>query len=192
MKFLAALALALIPTVAPAEEPAETSARAVRAAVESAFQEAAPPDARLEIVSLPPLVQDGVDAVVLVSWPEPMPRPGPCALPVSCRVGDRIVSRGLANVVIRVRRPVWIAGEKLARGATLDLTTLRREIHEFDREPPRLFRPDPGGRFLLLRDVPEGAALSVPDVRRLPGIETGQEVARTDPESGRSSCSSRV
>jgi hypothetical protein len=172
---VAALVSIAGPTLAgSADVPPET----ILAAVESAFRDGAPRDARVTIVSVPALRQEGGQAVLDVSLPADVHRPGPCEVEVSCRSADRIVSRGVASVVIRRKLPVWVACRDLRRDAPLDLSALRRETREFDHVAPRLFQPEPGTRFRVMRDVPAGAVLEVRDVCRTldheAGIGTGQ------------------
>jgi hypothetical protein len=167
-----ALAALLAPAGTALADPVDVPVESICAAVETAFRNEAPPDARVTIVSVPALRHDG-QAILDVSLPVSVDRPGPCEVEVSCRSADRVVSRGVASVVILRRLPVWIAGRDLPRDATLDLSALRRETREFDRATPRLFHPEPGARFRVMRDVPAGAVLEVRDVCRIPDHDAG-------------------
>ena len=188
MRLPFAVVLVLLAPLSAAADSPEVSAEAIRAAVEAAFHDAVPRDARIEIVSVPALAHKGGSPIVDVALPESIRRPGPCEIAVVCRIGDRVVSQGRADAVIRVTLPVWIAGRDLPRNTTLDLSTLRRERREFDRPAPRLFRPEPGARFRVMRDVPEGTTLHVRDVSRIPDVETGSEITLLD-ETGRAAVS---
>ncbi|MGH2570757.1 MAG: hypothetical protein ACRDGR_06005, partial [bacterium] len=148
-------------------DPVDIPSESIQAAVESAFRHGAPRDARVTIVSVPALRHEGGEAVLDVSLPHDVDRPGPCEVEVSCRSADRVVSRGVASVVIRRTLPVWISVRDLRRDAPLDLSALRREAREFDHAAPRLFHPEPGTRFRVMRDVPAGAVLEVRDVCRI-------------------------
>ena len=147
-------------------DSADVPSESIQAAVESAFRHGAPRDTRVTIVSVPALRTEGGEPVLDVSLPADVERPGPCEVEVSCRSADRVVSRGVASVVIRRMLPVWVAVRDLPRDAPLDLSALRREARAFDRAAPRLFHPEPGTRFRVMRDVPAGAVLEVRDVCR--------------------------
>jgi flagella basal body P-ring formation protein FlgA len=156
--------------------PHEVDPASIRTSLESAWREVAPPDATCEILALPRLAYDGEDPRVEVVWLEGLERPGPRALAVNCRVGERIVSRGLANVLIRVRRTVWIAPAPLTRGQRLDPSTLLRETRVFEREPRRLFAPVAGKSWQAIRNIEAGAILRSLDVKALPDVEAGSEI----------------
>ncbi len=171
--------IAVLATSATAfAEPAEIPADSIRKAVEAAFRDAAPPEASLEILSIPTLRHEGPEPLIVVAMPEAVGEPGARELAVSCRVNDREVAHGVAAVVVRVKRFVWVAGRDLDGDGPLDLSELRRETRVFDHVTPRLFRPEPGARFRLARDVPEGAVLEVSDVLRIPDQEPGEDPGR--------------
>jgi len=178
MNRLLACLVTLLAVGAATDDVAEIPAESVRSAIETAFRATAPPEARLEIVSLPTLRTDGGARGVVVARPGPADPPGPRGIEVEYRVDDRVVSRGVARVVVRVRRTVWVAVHDLERDASLDLSALRRESREFDHATPPAFRPEPGERFRLVRDVSAGAVLEVRDVCRVPDPGAGTEADR--------------
>jgi flagella basal body P-ring formation protein FlgA len=150
-------------------------AEMVRTAIQEAWSQVAPPRATLEIRTLP--ILPGTEAAnVEVLLPEGIERAGSRAIPVMCHEGARVVSRGLASVVIRVEREVWIAARALRRGELVDPTAFVCETRTFAREPRPLLQPQPTERYRLLRDVPAGAVAYGRDVRKLPDIEAGEEV----------------
>jgi flagella basal body P-ring formation protein FlgA len=147
----------------------------IRAAIEETWSQAAPPHATLEIRALP-ILPGTAAASVEVLLPEGIDRAGSRAIPVMCLEGARVVSRGLASVVIRVEREVWIAARALRRGELVDPTAFVRETRTFAREPRPLLQPQPTERYRLLRDVPAGVIVYGRDVRKRPDIESGDEV----------------
>ena len=175
-----ALAIALLPAGpaaagAPAE-PRPVDPEAIRLAIEATWPDVAAPGGSLEIVRLPALRHTGSDPDVTVTWPEGPLGPGPRAITVSCVVDGRTVARGLANVHIRVERPVWVLARPQGRGETLDATALVEQLVAFAREPGPLFTPEPGRKWRLRRDVEAGARLRARDVRPLPHVEAGSEL----------------
>jgi len=129
------------------------AADVIRAAIDEAWLQVAPPHATLEIRSLP-ILPGTATASVEVLLPEGIDRAGSRAIPVTCHEGARVVSRGLASVVIRVEREVWIAARALRRGELVDSTEFVCETRTFAREPRPLLRPQTTERYRVRRDVP--------------------------------------
>lgn len=164
---LCASAQAMTHTVDPA---------AIRARIEAAWAAVAPAGSTLEVRRVPTLTYDGSEPEISVTMPDDPSRAGPRALPVTCRAGGRVMSRGLANVIVRSERVVWKAARALDRGQPLRPEDLVAETREFDREPLRLFAPDPARTFRLARDVDAGQVISPADVIAVPDVESGSEI----------------
>lgn len=148
----------------------------VRRAIEEAWRAQAPPAAILDVRALPTLRYEGESAEIDVSLPDPLDVPGPRVITVSCRVGDRVASRGLASAIIRVRAPVWTAAEDLREGDLLQEASLEQIERVHERTDVRLFRPEPGRRYRLATDIPVGATIETRDVIRIPDVEAGQPI----------------
>jgi flagella basal body P-ring formation protein FlgA len=125
---------------------------------------------------LPALSCEGKGARIEVSFPEGTERPGPRAIPVTVVRNGRTVARGLASVMIRSTRTVWIVARSLSRGDTLSADALRREERVFESEPARLFEWETGRAYRLSRAMSPGAALATTDVWPLPHVSAGSEI----------------
>jgi flagella basal body P-ring formation protein FlgA len=158
----------------PARVP--VSEEAIREAIRSAWAEIAPPGATLEIRALPRLPAAAGEVDLAVTLPEGIRSPGPRAIAVTCRQDGRVVARGLASIVVRAERDVWIAARPLRRGELLDPAALTRETRVWDREPYHLFVFAPERRWRVRRDVPAGEELRASHVRALADIESGSEI----------------
>ena len=168
--------LASAPAPACAERVA-VAPDALRDAIESAWRLRAPSGATFEIRTLPTLHHDDGDSIAIdVALPDPLDAPGRRVLTLSCRAGERVVSRGLASGMIRVRSPVWIATSDLASGEALSTEAIEPHDQWLERADARIFHLEEGRRYRLTRDVPSGAVLSSRDVTRLPDVEVGSIV----------------
>jgi flagella basal body P-ring formation protein FlgA len=148
----------------------------LRAHIEAAWSASAPAGATLEIRAVPSLSYVEGEPVLEVLLPDDPQRPGPRALPVSCRVDGRVVSRGLANVVLRVERTVWTARRAFERGEEIAPADVRAETLVFEREPTRMLEWDPSRTWRALRAVAAGERLTPAGVRRVPHVEAGTEI----------------
>jgi flagella basal body P-ring formation protein FlgA len=148
----------------------------IRAKIEEDWAAVAPAGSTLEVRRVPTLTYDGSTPEISVTLPDDPSRAGPRALPVTCRAGGRVVSRGLANVIVRTERTVWKAARSLERGDTLRPEDLVAEVREFDREPLRIFAPDNARTFRLARDVDAGHLITSADVTAVPDVESGSEI----------------
>lgn len=172
---LVLIALLLGASPRPALAHDVVAAEIIRGAIQEAWSRVAPPHATLEIRALP-ILPGTAAASVEVLLPEGIERAGCRAIPVLCHEGARVVSRGLASVVIRVDREVWIAARALRRGELVDPTAFVRETRTFVREPRPLLRPQPAERYRIVRDVPAGVIVYGRDARKLPDVEAGEEI----------------
>jgi flagella basal body P-ring formation protein FlgA len=152
-------------------DPAE-----IRRAIESAWADVAPASSQLEVRALPVLRFDGDSAEIDVSLPDPLDLPGPRVITVSCRVGDRVVARGLASAIIRVRTSIWIAARDLREGDVLDAASIESMDRVQERTDVRLFRPETGRRYRLAHDVATGSTIETRDVVRVPDVESGTQI----------------
>lgn len=166
-----ALVLLAVPAAAPARNAVPESR--IRESLRAAWDAVAPAGAVMEILAVPRLVYPGGEPELDVAMLAGLEHPGPRAIAIGCRVDGRTVARGLANVMIRVERTVWITPVELARGAEIDPAGLRSEVRSFDREPRLLFAPVPGREYRTLRDVDAGAVLKASQVRAIPDVEAG-------------------
>ncbi len=172
----AAALLSLVLAGAASARPVVDAAE-VRGALLRAWEDHGPAGSEIEVRVLPNLL--GWDAAayeILVEIPEDAGRPGPRVLGVSCVAGGRAVSRGLASVLVKSEREVWITPAALARGAEVSRTDLARETKVVEREPRHLFEPEEGASYRIVRDVPAGEALRAADVRRIPDVASGDPV----------------
>jgi flagella basal body P-ring formation protein FlgA len=174
---LGAVLLAALAAAGPARAGrASVDPVEIREAIELAWNEARLPGTTLEIRSLPVLRHAGGLAIVEVLLPDQPLRPGPRAVPVSARVEGRVVSRGLANVVLRRKMTVWTPVRPLEPGSVVTRADLRAEPRVYDRDPYRLFE-DPGDHeWIVVRSVEAGQVLRPNDLRRRPDVEAGEEI----------------
>jgi flagella basal body P-ring formation protein FlgA len=152
----------------------------VRAAIAAAVKDAAPKGTTVEMRQGPMLVADSADGPVTleVALPDPPLLAGVRAVPVSCRVGGRIVSRGLATLCVRREIPVWIVVRPVAAHATLLPEDVRRETRVFEREPAREVLEDlEPGRFTARHALAEGAVVQTTDLLRRPDVASGAPIA---------------
>jgi flagella basal body P-ring formation protein FlgA len=148
----------------------------IREAIRAEWNRIAPDNATLEIRAVPSLRCRSESSVLEARLIGDPGRPGPRAVPVACRVGERTAVRGLASVLVRVRLPVRVTTRPLRRGEELEPTALRVEERIFDRMPRRLFHPEAGRRWRAARDVSAGAPLRRTDVRPVPDVEAGSPI----------------
>jgi flagella basal body P-ring formation protein FlgA len=171
---LAALAL-------PARgERRAVGAEEIRAAIAAAVQDAAPKGTTVEMRQGPILVADSADGPVTleVALPDPPLLAGVRAVPVGCRAGGRVVSRGLATLVVRREISVWIVARPVGAHATLVPEDVRRETRVFEREPAREVLEDlEPGRFTARHALAEDAVLKTTDLIRRPDVASGAPIA---------------
>lgn len=152
----------------------------IRAAVDEAVRNVAAPGTSVEVRAIPRLVSDDAEgvAVVDVLLPEGALAAGVRAIPVSCRVGSRVVSQGLATIAVRRDVSVWVTSRPVAAGAMLGTEDVLRESRPFDREPSReiLSELEPG-RWTARRALEAGAVLRSTDVARRPDVPAGAQIA---------------
>jgi flagella basal body P-ring formation protein FlgA len=148
----------------------------IRARIEAVWLERGIPQATLEIRALPVLHYEGGQVRLEVAFPDGVGRPGPRAIPVTVCENGRTVARGLANVMVRASRAVWIVTRPLARGDPLSADALRREERVFESEPLRLFEWQGERTFRLARQVSPGTLLTTTDVWPLPHVAAGSEI----------------
>jgi flagella basal body P-ring formation protein FlgA len=148
----------------------------LRALIEREWSAVAPPGATLEVRAVPSLSHPGGEVTLEVQLPDDPRRPGPRALTVSCRVDGRVVARGLANVLLRAERTVWIALRPFERGDEIGPGEVREETRVFDREPSRLLTWDSSRSLRAVRAVASGERLMPADVRPIPDVEAGEEI----------------
>lgn len=148
----------------------------IRERIESTWLERRPEGASMDIRHIPTLVGED-SCVVEVIWPDRPLRAGPRVLTVGCRAGNRLMSRGLVNVVVRKAIPVWILRRDVSRGTPIDDGVVHLEPRVWDREPTRALRgPMPPGGWVATRDLSAGQWVRTADVRRRPDVIVGDEI----------------
>lgn len=177
------LCLTTIVVAAPAfAERARVNEECVRVAIEESWTERSIAGQSLEIEFAPPLLGEaGGD--VRVEWPDPPIATGPRALTVAYEVNGRVVSRALANVLVRQEATVWILIRDVQRGDRVTAADLHESARVWERSPRRAITgPLPPGGFVARSNLTSGAWLRHSDVRPRPDVEAGEEiflVART-------------
>ena len=92
------------------------------------------------------------------------------------RANGRIQSRGLASVIVRAERMVWVARRDLAPGDEISPADLMAENRIFERTPSRLFRFDPEESWRVTRAVTAGQQVRSDQVEPVPDVEAGAPI----------------
>ncbi|MFN8179501.1 MAG: flagellar basal body P-ring formation chaperone FlgA [bacterium] len=179
--YVVSVVIALAAFAPPARGERRTvGAEEVRAAIAAAVHDLAPKGTTVEMRQGPILVADSADGPVAleVALPDPPLLAGVRAVPVSCRAGGRVVSRGLATLVVRREIPVWVVARPVTARATLVPEDVRRERRVFEREPSNEVLEDlEPGRFTARHALAEDAVLKTTDLIRRPDVTSGAPIA---------------
>lgn len=171
---IAACLLGVLPAVAPAAPRVDEGL--VRDAIERSWPELQVAGQTLEVEFAPALLGEA-GGTVHVDWPKPPLAPGPRAITVTYEVNGRVVSRALANILVRQEVTVWILNGDVKRGQTITADDLHESTKVWDRDPKRAITGEiPGGGYVARQNLTAGSWLRHSDVRPRPDVQAGEEI----------------